>query len=83
MDTDGFFLCGHCHRVVSLSPCQIEAAESAPDGKLTNLKCPLCRHYDVSWRTISEPKPKPAPKPISAERVRELCAQLRETIKLL
>ncbi len=83
MEADGFFLCGHCHRVVTVSPVEIEAAESAPDGRLVDLRCPLCRHHEVSWQLPTGPRPKPEPKLISTQAFHAGIEQFRADLKRL
>ena len=86
MDTDGFFLCGHCHRVVELSPVEIEAAEQSPEGRLVDLQCPRCGWNDVSWRPISARRPKTVPaeqRPVTDARAAELFAQVRRALNIL
>lgn len=79
---DGFFLCGHCHHVVDLSQREIDRAESAPAGALVDLKCPLCKRWEVRWHFPSPVKQKIRPMiPVSSERAHELFAQIFSNLK--
>jgi hypothetical protein len=88
----GFFWCGHCNHVVTLSQREVDAAESAPTGSLVKMKCPRCHHHEARWRFPSPPRPvkrvarggqlvKPLP-PVTLERGRELFAAIFQQIGL-
>ncbi len=88
MDSSGFFLCDHCHRVVELSAREIEAAENGPEGRLVDLPCPQCRHRAVNWvfadgHQNQGQRVKPAPVPVDRERAKMLFKQIKERIGCL
>lgn len=79
---EGFFLCGHCDHVVEPSAQQIALAENAPIGALLKLKCPRCHKHEVAWRAPSPVRVRTVKPPVSAERGRELWAQVFKDLGL-
>jgi hypothetical protein len=87
----GFFWCGHCNHVVTLSQREVESAENAPAGALVKMKCPRCHHHEACWRFPSQAKRrrvvrggqlvKPLPL-VTLERGRELFALIFQEIGL-
>ena len=86
MDSAGFFLCDHCHQVVSPAQSVLEAALSLPAGRLVDLECPRCRKRAVNWREPAAPQVRSVPaqyRPVSPERGKELWEELRMKLNLL
>lgn len=73
----GFFHCEHCAGVVTPSPTEIEAAEDGPDGRLVDLRCPVCGRRDVDWHQPT------GPEPVSDDRAAEWFRKIYERVSLL
>ena len=83
MDAEGYFHCAHCKRVVEVSLAEEAAALDGPSGRLVDLRCPRCRHCEVSWHAVSQPRPRPVPakyRPVSDQRAAELFAAIRRSL---
>ena len=81
MNSDGFFHCAHCKRVVELPDRVVVAAELGPTGALVDLECPVCRWHEVSWHSPQVRRPRPAPLPVERERGAEWFKRIYEAVK--
>jgi hypothetical protein len=80
---EGFFHCKRCRRVVTPSQAEVDKAENAPAGSLTELKCPHCHHRTVTWHYPAKPKPRrvqPVQVPVSQERAAAFFSELKASL---
>ena len=77
---DGFFWCGHCHHIVTLSAQQEETWLNAPAASRAEIKCPRCHKWDVLWRTPSVRRPKSSPLPVDDARAHALFSNIYQLI---